>query len=132
MPQMVNLGRELVRINMQKNCVEYSQNRGRSWVVRCSSSSYGEFRDLLEYGSELLACTSKGLYVSTNEGRSFAPRCTNSSYGDFLNLLPQSARFRNRIACQYQQGTVLFEERRTFVGKEVRAEGQHGIKGFSS
>ena len=86
MPQMVNLGRELVRINMQKNCVEYSQNRGRSWVVRCSSSSYGEFRDLLEYGSPLLACTSKGLYVSTNEGRSFAPRCTNSSYGDFLNL----------------------------------------------
>ena len=86
MPQIVNLGRELVRINMQKNCVEYSQNGGRSWVVRCSNSSYGEFRDLLVYGRELLACTSKGLYVSTNDGRSFAPRCTNSSYGDFLNL----------------------------------------------
>ena len=86
MPQIVNLGRELLRINAQKNSVEYSQNGGRSWVMRCCNGSYGEFRDLLVYGRELLACTSKGLYVSTNEGRSFAPRCTNSSYGDFLNL----------------------------------------------
>ena len=86
MPQIVNLGRELVRINVQKNSVECSQNGGRSWVRRCCNGSYGEFRDLLVYGRELLACTSKGLYVSTNEGRSFAPRCTNSSYGDFLNL----------------------------------------------
>ena len=86
MPQIVNLGRELLRINAQKNSVEYSQNGGRSWVMRCCNGSYGEFRDLLVYGRELLACTSKGLYVSTNEGRSFAPRCTNNSYGDFLNL----------------------------------------------
>ena len=86
MPQMVNLGRELVRINVQKNSVECSQNGGRSWVTRCSNTSYGTFRDLLVYGNELLACTSKGVYVSTNEGRSFAPRCTNSSYGEFLNL----------------------------------------------
>ena len=86
MPQIVNLGRELLRINVQKNSVEYSQNGGRSWVTRCSNASYGTFRDLLIYGNELLACTSKGVYVSTNEGRSFAPRCTNSSYGEFLNL----------------------------------------------
>lgn len=86
MPQIVNLGRELLRINVQKNSVEYSQNGGRSWVTRCSNASYGIFRDLLVYGNELLACTSKGVYVSTNDGRSFAPRCTNSSYGEFLNL----------------------------------------------
>ncbi|MGN0281145.1 MAG: hypothetical protein ACI4B3_02455 [Prevotella sp.] len=87
MPQIVNLGRELVRINPAKNSIECSQNGGRSWVMRCSNSSYGTFRDLLVYGRELLACTSKGLYASTNEGRSFVPRCTNtSSYGDFLNL----------------------------------------------
>ena len=79
MPQIVNLGRELVRINAQKNSVECSQNGGRSWVTRCNNTSYGTFRDLLEYDGELLACTSKGLYVSTNEGRSFAPRCTTSS-----------------------------------------------------
>ena len=84
MPQIVNLGRELVRINVQKNSVECSQNGGRSWVTRCSNASYGTFRDLLEYDGELLACTSKGLYVSTNGGRSFAQRCANSSYGEFL------------------------------------------------
>ena len=86
MPQIVNLGRELVRINVQKNSVECSQNGGRSWVTRCSNASYGTFRDLLECDGELLACTSKGLYVSTNGGRSFAQRCANSSYGEFLNL----------------------------------------------
>ena len=86
MPQIVNLGRELLRINVQKNSVECSQNGGRSWVTRCSNASYGTFRDLLEYDGELLACTSKGLYVSINGGRSFAQRCANSSYGEFLNL----------------------------------------------
>ena len=63
MPQIVNLGRELLRINVQKNSVECSQNGGRSWVTRCSNSSYGTFRDLLVYGNELLACTSKGVYA---------------------------------------------------------------------
>lgn len=86
MPQIVNLGRELVRINPAKNSIEYSQNGGRSWVMRCSNGSYGTFRDLLVYGRELLACTSKGLYVSTNEGRSFVQRCSNTSYGEFLNI----------------------------------------------
>ena len=87
MPQLVNIGNELVRINTAKHSLEYSQNGGRSWVSRSINSSYGTFVDLLPYGNELLACTSKGLYVSSNQGRSFSPRCTNtSSYGDFLNL----------------------------------------------
>lgn len=86
MPQIVNLGRELVRINPAKNSIEYSQNEGRSWVMRCNNNSYGTFKDLLVYGHELLACTSKGIYVSNNNGYSFAIRCTNSSYGEFLNI----------------------------------------------
>lgn len=86
MPQIVSAGKELVRINTQKNSIEYSQNEGRSWVMRCNNNSYGTFKDLLVYGHELLACTSKGIYVSNNEGRSFAIRCTNSSYGEFLNI----------------------------------------------
>lgn len=88
MPQLINIGKELLRINTAKNTIEYSQNGGRSWVTRCSNSlSYGTFIDLLQHGREILSCTSKGLYVSQNDGRSFMPRCTNtSSYGDFLNL----------------------------------------------
>ena len=74
MPQIVNLGRELLRINTQKNCVEYSQNGGRSWVTRCCNGSYGEFLNLQDSGTELLANTSKGLYYSRNEGRSWVRR----------------------------------------------------------
>lgn len=87
MPQLIHFGNELLRINTDKNTIEYSQNGGRSWVTRCSSTSYGSFIDLLLFGREILVCTSKGLYASQNDGRSFSPRCTNtSSYGDFLSL----------------------------------------------
>lgn len=50
MPQIVSVGKELVRINTQKNSIDYSHNEGRSWVMRCNNSSYGTFRDLLLYG----------------------------------------------------------------------------------
>ena len=86
--QMISIGSELLRINTTKNTIEYSHNDGRSWVTRCSNStSYGTFTCLLPLGRELLACTSKGIYVSQNQGRSWAPRCTSTSaYGNFLNL----------------------------------------------
>jgi len=87
MPQLINIGNELLRINTAKNTIEYSQNGGRSWVTRCSNTSYGTFKDLFQYGREILACTNKGLYYSQNEGRSWVLRCNNtSSYGDFLSL----------------------------------------------
>ena len=87
MPTLINLGRELLRINPSKNSIEYSTNGGRSWVTRYTSSQCGAFVDLLPYGREVLACTSKGLYYSQNEGRSWVVRCNNtSSYGDFISL----------------------------------------------
>lgn len=92
MPQIIQVGGgilsngELIRINPSDNTIESSNNGGRSWVRRCTGSSYGTFRDLLLVDREILAATSKGIYVSTNSARSFAPRCTSSSYGDFLNL----------------------------------------------
>lgn len=87
MPQLIYIGNEHLRINSAKNTIEHSQNGGRSWVTRCSNTSYGTFIDLLPFGREILACTSKGLYASQNEGRSFSPRRTNtSSYGDLLSL----------------------------------------------
>lgn len=50
MPQLINLGKEHIRINTAKNSIEYSQNGGRSWVTRCNSTSYGSFIDLLPFG----------------------------------------------------------------------------------
>ena len=92
MPQIIKVGGglfssgELIRINPSNNSIESSGNGGRSWIPRCTNTSYGTFRDLLPVSREILAVTSRGLYVSTNSGRSFSPRCVNSSYGEFLNM----------------------------------------------
>jgi len=74
MAQLINYGREMLRINTQKNAIEYSTNDGRSWISRYTGSSAGIFYDLLPDGRNLLATTSKGLYYSTNEGRSWIKR----------------------------------------------------------
>lgn len=86
MPQLISLGNELIRINTEKKQIEYSPNNGISWISRYSSSSVGEFVDLFEYGTELLACTSKGLYYSTNKGISWISRYSSNSVGEFISL----------------------------------------------
>lgn len=92
MPQIINAGGELLRINPNNNTIESSTNGGRSWLTRCADScSYGTLADLLPFGREVLAATSKGLYASSNNGRSFAPRCINPSYGHFINLQAQGS-----------------------------------------
>lgn len=74
MAQLINYGREMLRINTQKNAIEYSTNDGRSWISRYTGSSVGTFQQLSTDGRNLLATTSKGLYYSTNEGRSWIKR----------------------------------------------------------
>ena len=86
MAQMILHGRELIRINTQKNNIEFSTNKGVSWHPRYSGSQAGTFIDLIEYGSEIIACTSKGIYFSTNKGISWHPRYTGSSAGSFIQL----------------------------------------------
>lgn len=95
MAQLINYGREMLRINTQKNVIEYSTNDGRSWISRYTGSSAGIFYDLFQFGKELLACTSKGIYYSTNEGRSWISRYTGSSAGTFQQL---SSDGRNLLA----------------------------------
>ena len=68
MAQMILHWRELIRINTQKNYIEYSTNDGRSWHTRYTGTHAGNFIDLLDYGSEIIACTSKGIYFSMNKG----------------------------------------------------------------
>ena len=75
MGQMINRGKELIRINpTSKTKIEYSSNDGRSWNTRYSGSSSGDFTDLQDNGKEILGSTSKGLYYSTNDGRSWNKR----------------------------------------------------------
>lgn len=47
MPQLITYGNELIRINPANNRIEYSTNRGVSWISRYSGKSYGTFRDLV-------------------------------------------------------------------------------------
>lgn len=86
MPQIISSGGELIRINAAKNSIERSTNGGVSWSPRYTGTAAGTFRDLLTFGGELLACTSKGIYYSANGGVSWTPRCVSSSAGDFLSL----------------------------------------------
>jgi hypothetical protein len=86
MGQIINYGNEIIRINTAKNTIEYSVNGGITWPVRCQNPNCGIFSDLLVYGKELLACTSKGVYSSTNGGRVWLARCASSVYGDFVQL----------------------------------------------
>lgn len=87
MPAMINYGSEMIRINPANNRIEYSTSRGSSWYTRCSSSSYGTFLDLLPFGNELLAVTSKEIYYSTSKGSSWYSRYTGTSCGEFQTLM---------------------------------------------
>ncbi len=75
MAQMLNRGKELIRISpAKKNKVEYSTNDGRNWTQRYAGSGCGDFIDLTDNGKEILANTSKGLYYSKNDGRNWTKR----------------------------------------------------------
>lgn len=86
MPQLVTCGSDLLRINTQKNSIEYSSNGGRTWLNRFCMSSVGTFRDLQVLGTEVFAATSKGLYWSRNGGATWTTRYNNSGVGEFLTL----------------------------------------------
>ena len=68
MAQMIQRGKEWIRINTQNNTIECSKDGGRSWHIRFSSECKGIFTTLYNNGSEILACTSKALYSSKTKG----------------------------------------------------------------
>ena len=75
MPSMLIFEKEMIRINPKNVArLEVSTNQGRSWTTRYSGTSCGDFQDLADNGKEILATTSKGLFVSRNQGRSWSKR----------------------------------------------------------
>jgi len=86
MPKLITCGNELIRINPAGNKIEYSVTAGRSWSTRYVGSSCGTFIDLLEYGRELIALTSKGVYYSVTQGRTWSSRYISTSFGEFQSL----------------------------------------------
>lgn len=86
MSQLITYSNALLRINPQKNSIEYSSSGGRTWQTRFCVSSVGTFRDLLVMGDAIFAATSKGLYWSRNGGMTWTTRYNNSGVGEFLSL----------------------------------------------
>lgn len=88
MAQIIQRGKEWIRINTQNNSIECSKDGGRSWHIRFVNISGGKgiFVDLFDNGSEILACTSKGVFSSKDEGHSWQSRCTNNAFGEFIQL----------------------------------------------
>jgi hypothetical protein len=76
MGQMIKRGKELIRIAPGKpEKLEVSTNDGKSWLGRfLGNPTIGQFTDLTDNGTEILATTSKGLHVSKNDGRSWVRR----------------------------------------------------------
>jgi hypothetical protein len=76
MSQMIKIDKELLRISPKNTAqIEYSTNDGRNRVIRHpGNSAFGSFEDLTLNGSEILAATSKGLFVSKNGGRNWQKR----------------------------------------------------------
>lgn len=86
MAQMIQRGKEIIRINTQKNVIEYSTDGGRSWRSRYMGNTPGVFVDILNYGTDILACTSRGIYCSEDGGKNWRYRYIGSSCGSFLQL----------------------------------------------
>ena len=92
MAQLIQRGSELLRINTQKNDIEYSKDGGRTWHRRYTGSNAGTYVDLFNLESEILACTSKGIYYSNDDGRNWHSRFMGSSAGSFSQLMVDGGR----------------------------------------
>ena len=86
MPQLIECGTELIRINSSNNSIEYSRD-GRNWVRRCTSKAYGTFLDLCLFGSMIYAVTTKGVYFSKDKGLNFTCKCNSTAYGNFQTIM---------------------------------------------
>lgn len=74
----------MIRYNPSERRIEYSNNRGYNWYSRCSSTSIGDVKCLLDYGDEILLCSDKGVFYSNNAGRQWYRK--NSTCKNFVSL----------------------------------------------
>ena len=76
MPIMIVVKNELLRISPNDaHKLEFSINKGLTWLPRyIVGSNIGEFKDLVDTGTELIATTSVGLCFSVNGGKTWLRR----------------------------------------------------------
>lgn len=105
MAQLLEYGREMLRINTANNSIEYSRD-GRNWTRRYSSQYYGAFYDLCLVGSDVYAATEKGVIYSHDGGRNWANKYTGTSYGTFHSLMLHGT----EIWAQTTKGTYVSKD----------------------
>ena len=77
MPKLISYGNEMIRISNDGKKIEYSTNKGSSWIPRSTlTSSNGKALDLLVYGDEILLLTDKKIMYSKNKGVSWIQRAS--------------------------------------------------------
>ena len=86
MPQLITNGNELIRINPANNHIEYSTNRGITWMSRYIGHNCGTFRDLVPYNGKIIAITDKGVYYSFNNGISWMSKNIGSVARTFVAI----------------------------------------------
>ena len=86
MPLLITFDSESIRLNPANNHIEFSHNRGVSWMSRYTGSSCGIFRDLVPYKGKIIAITDKGVYFSPNKGISWMSRNTGSAAKTFVAI----------------------------------------------
>lgn len=84
MSLIISYSGEMIRYNPSNSHIEYSNNQGRSWYARYTSSNIGNVKSLIDYGKEIILCSDKGVFYSNNAGRSWYTR--NSTYKNFVDL----------------------------------------------
>lgn len=68
MSQVVTHNGALMRITpQQRNRIEISKDGDRIWRLRYEGMMYGEFIDVNDVGTEIMATTTKGVYASNND-----------------------------------------------------------------
>ena len=79
MPQLINVGTKLFRVNSAKNCLDISYTGGPLWVSRSKMGPrFGRLKDLLWYHDKLYALTETGIWYSRNEGADWGVRGSGS------------------------------------------------------
>lgn len=95
-------GGEMIRYNPGNGRIEFSNNNGRTWSVRYSGGTIGSVRCLMAYGTELLACSEKGVLFSSNRGITWGVRSV--SHKDFVEMMDAG----NEIVATTQDGHIYF------------------------
>ncbi len=106
--KMIVVGHELIRIN-KRNGIEFSSNAGLNWTQRYRGNlQTGAFISIMEFDSDLYACTSNGVFVSSNKGLTWLKKsAATATTGDFRTIVS----YRGELIAHTSKGVFYSRDR---------------------